>query len=229
MEPDRSIELVDNGGDFEALIEFYRAKIAEIGGDYVVLTQADCLRRLRAGLLAARLCRAAAHVLMPCDIDGRTPSGVDVLAAWVVAQGMGVSADSFYLDGEAAGEHIGRLSSYIADMHMLAATATEAFLIDPTISVGEPITCGAHFPEELLAAEDSAGAVYVIIADRDDLDAFAEHQYMIRNPLCIGAESAELLEAALRLYDGRPFYDGRDTVVAADLNRLTREYGLLVL
>jgi 5-methyltetrahydrofolate--homocysteine methyltransferase len=180
---------------------------------------------------------------MPVGGDGRTPSGLDVLAGLVVAQGMG--AESFGLEGdpEDVDEQLRRLAPSAAiplpqlaegehekiDFEVLAANATDAFLIDPTINVSPVVACGPNFAEDLITAEEYAGAVHIVIRDDVDLDVFAENQYMIRSPLCLGADSAQLLEAALSVYDGRAFYDGGDSVDFLELCRFRREYGLIVL
>ena len=39
----------------------------------------------------------------------------------------------------------------------------------------------------------------------------------------------ELLEEALRVYQGRAFYDGTGDIAREELDRLTRTYGLIVL
>ena len=64
------------------------------------------------------------------------------------------------------------------------------------------------------------------LASWADVDALADYQYMIRKPLCLICDDAELLEAGLRAYQGRALYEGNLTEDA--LAPLVEKYGLLV-
>ena len=46
------------------------------------------------------------------------------------------------------------------------------------------------------------------VLDTDDLEIFAREQYAVRDALCLWSDVPELLEGALRAYQGRAFYDG---------------------
>ena len=65
--------------------------------------------------------------------------------------------------------------------------------------------------------------------EEDDLDIFAEHQYAVRDALCLWADVPELMEKALRLYQGRAFYDGTGELDEDFLREMSRKYGLVVL
>ena len=67
------------------------------------------------------------------------------------------------------------------------------------------------------------------IQSQDDLDIFAQHQYAVREALCLCSDLPELLEGALRVYQGRAFYDGTGGLSREELERLTALYGLVVL
>ena len=63
--------------------------------------------------------------------------------------------------------------------------------------------------EDIIAAEDDpVGALKIAIRSQDDVDIFAQHQYAVREALCLCSDVPELLEGALRVYQGRAFYDG---------------------
>ena len=66
----------------------------------------------------------------------------------------------------------------------------------------------------------------VRIADWGDVDALADIQYMISKPLCLVCDDAELLESALRVYQGRALYEG--TLTEEQLAPLVDKYGLLI-
>ena len=110
------------------------------------------------------------------------------------------------------------------------ATGTAPCFVTRTIDVGEELECGPDLLEDIIAAEDDpVGAVKIAIQEQDDVEIFAEHQYAVRDALCLWSDVPELLEGALRVYQGRAFYDGTGQLEPEDLERLSRLYGLIVL
>ena len=108
-----------------------------------------------------------------------------------------------------------------------AATEKEVFWLDPTAEIGEVISCSEDLEEDLLDAMDEDTPVIALsIRGEEDLELFAESQYMIRKPLCLVCEDIGLLEQALRLYQGRALYCGALPEEALAL--LVRKYGLLL-
>ena len=77
------------------------------------------------------------------------------------------------------------------------------------------------------AALDSGETVLALrIASWDDVQALADYQYMLTKPVCFVCDDTQLLEAALRAYQGRALYDGdlpEDTLLP-----LCAKYGLLL-
>lgn len=51
-------------------------------------------------------------------------------------------------------------------------------------------------------------------------------QYLLTKPLCLVCDDAELLEAALRVYQGRALYEG--VLPESALLSLSDRYGLLI-
>lgn len=90
------------------------------------------------------------------------------------------------------------------------ASEREARFITPDVDVGETIPCTPNLLEEILEAEEERpqGALKISILREDDLDLFAENQYAVQDALCLWTDVPELLERALRLYQGRAFWDG---------------------
>lgn len=72
-------------------------------------------------------------------------------------------------------------------------------------------------------------ALKIAIYDEDDLYTFAENQYAVKDALCLWTDVPELLEQALRLYQGRAFWDGTGELEAAFLQEMARKYGLVLL
>lgn len=207
----------------------------------------------RAALLAAE---GPVWCTYRCDEEGRTPLDVDVLAALIVMEGMGCAA--FGLEGEdpeaLAGQYR-RLAPYatvplvwpgelprpalalelgsaLTDPDVIpCASGTEARFITPDVDVGEEIRCGPELVENILEAEEQRpqGALKISVLDEDDLWAFAEAQYAIRDALCLWSDVPELLERALRCYQGRAFWDGTGDLDPEFLERMARTYGFILL
>lgn len=76
------------------------------------------------------------------------------------------------------------------------------------------------------ALDENYPMVALRIAEWGDVDALADNQYMISKPLCIVCDDAELLEAALRTYQGRALYEGGLPEEA--LQPLCDKYGLMI-
>ena len=85
--------------------------------------------------------------------------------------------------------------------------------------------------EDILEAEEEApqGALKIAILEEDDLDIFAENQYAVKDALCLFSDVPELLEKALRLYQGRAFWDGTGDLDEAFLEEMRVRYGLVLL
>ena len=64
------------------------------------------------------------------------------------------------------------------------------------------------------------------IAAWEDIDALTDVQYLLSKPLCLVCDDAELLEAALRTYQGRALYEG--ALPESALLPLCDRYGLLI-
>ena len=237
---------------FEELVEAYRGCLtAERGPVHIncMMTMAEC----RAAMLAAgeRGC-GPLWVSWGCDEDGQSPARVHMLAALFVAEGMGAAAFGLNCPETLAKEHLAELAPYASvplfyvvdgkpvvwpyepwehDPDMLpCATGTAACFVTRTVDVGEELECSPDLLEDIIAAEDDpVGAVKISILEQDDVDMFAEEQYAIDNALCLWSDVPELLEAALRVYQGRAFYDGTGELEPEELARLSKKYGLIVL
>lgn len=241
---------------FEALIARYAAQVrANPGAQRYLLRDMSDMAQARAALLAVReTSKKPALVCFACDGEGRTAAGTDVLAALIVMEGMGAAAFGVSCaDGaDAAVSVLERLAPYAAmplfyerdggfvpyayaavphDPDVIpCASEKEARFITPDVDVGEPIECSPDLLEDILEAEDApVGAVKIAVLTQDDLDVLAENQYAVTDALCLSSDVPELLEAALRVYQGRAFYDGTGDLEPEELRDLTDKYGLVVL
>ena len=111
------------------------------------------------------------------------------------------------------------------------ASETEARFITPDVDVGEPIECTSDLMEDILEAEENCpqGALKIGIWEEDDLLLFAENQYVVKDALCIATDVPELLEGALRAFQGRAFWDGTEELEDDFLEEMRRQYGLILL
>ncbi len=111
------------------------------------------------------------------------------------------------------------------------ASEREARFITPDVDVGETIACGPNLLEDILEAEENApqGALKIAVLEEDDLDIFSENQYAVQDALCLFSDVPELLERALRLYQGRAFWDGTGDLEPEFLTEMSRKYGLILL
>ncbi len=111
------------------------------------------------------------------------------------------------------------------------ASETEARFITPDVDVGEGIECTSDLLEDILEAEEESpqGALKIEILEEDDLLLFAEHQYVIKDALCLSSDVPELLEGALRAFQGRAFWDGTEELEDTFLEEMRQRYGLILL
>lgn len=108
-----------------------------------------------------------------------------------------------------------------------AATEKLPFPLPVDVSWHTVIDLTGDAEETLTAALDSGETVLALrIASWDDVQALADYQYMLTKPVCFVCDDTQLLEAALRAYQGRALYGGalpEDTLLP-----LCAKYGLLL-
>ena len=238
--------------DFETLVAQYRDRLAP-GQGPVHLAGMTAMAECRAALIAAREADCfPVWVSWACDEDGLSPTRVHMLAALFVSEGLRAAAFGIDCPEGAAQERLAELARYARiplfrveegsivlfpyergaedpDVIPCANGASPCF-VTRTVDVGEEIECGPDLLEDIIAAEDDpVGAVKIVIHGVDDVDIFAQSQYAVREALCLWSDVPELLEGALRVYQGRAFYDGTGGLEQTELERLSRLYGLIIL
>ena len=238
--------------DFETLVAQYRARLVP-GQGPVHLAGMTAMAECRAALIAAREADCSpVWVSWTCDGEGLSPTRVHMLAALFVSEGLRAAAFGIDCPEEAAGERLTELARYARvplfrvkegevasfpyrrsaeDPDVIpCATGTSPCFLTRTVDVGEEIGCGPDLLEDIIAAEDNpVGAVKIAIHAEDDVEVFTQNQYAVREALCLYSDVPELLEKALRAYQGRAFYDGTGGLERSELERLSRLYGLIVL
>lgn len=92
---------------------------------------------------------------------------------------------------------------------------------------GTILTVTDELEDELSDALDTDDVLVAVRLDTwDEVELFADCQYMISKPLCIVCDDADILEAALRAYQGRPLYEG--TLPDSALAPLVSKYGVII-
>lgn len=92
---------------------------------------------------------------------------------------------------------------------------------------GKVLAVTPDFEDELSDALDTDDAMVAVRLDTwEDVELFADCQYMISKPLCIVCDDADVLEAALRAYQGRPLYEG--ALPDSALAPLVSKYGVII-
>lgn len=104
------------------------------------------------------------------------------------------------------------------------ATEKNVFLLDSAVSCDSVFACDEELEDNLYEPDDGE-VIGIEITGLMDVAAFADVQYAVRNPLCIVCDDAELLEKALRAYQGRALYDG--SLSDEELLPLVEKYGLI--
>lgn len=92
---------------------------------------------------------------------------------------------------------------------------------------GTILTVTDDFEDELSDALETDDVLVAVRLDTwEEVELFADCQYMISKPLCIVCDDADILEAALRAYQGRPLYEG--TLPDSALAPLVSKYGVII-
>ena len=205
---------------------------------------------LRAAVLAlGDLCgRTVIAELNVEDDEGHLPDGTDVRAAIGVLQRIGVTTvlisahdpESLTQALEIAAPYA-RLSALHGnqvacktlprdhDDFICAPDGKHAHFIAPTIDISDEIECGPHLDEDLIEAEDDSGAFKLLLETEEDVVTLEESRYMISRPLCLCAESADLLEQGLRVFPGLALYDGTWEQEDAVISYFETKYGMIRL
>lgn len=237
---------------FEELVGEYRVRLEKTDGA-VHINDMGVMAECRAAMLAAKESACGPiWVSWVCNEDGESPARVQMLAALFVAEGMGADAFGIKCNAECREEQLRVLAEYASlplfyvegesavcwpytpaehDPDAIpCATETAPCFVSRTVDVGEELECTPDLLEAIIAAEDDpVGAIKISVLEQDDIDIFAQEQYAITKALCLWSDVPELLDSALRVYQGRAFYDGTGELEPAVLERLSKLYGLIIL
>lgn len=111
----------------------------------------------------------------------------------------------------------------------IAATEHEVFFLGEDIEFSSPITCSTSLSDKLIALEDERiSAALVKVESVDDAVFLGKHGSVARLPIAVLADSATVLEAALRYFQGRLLVDSRSPVEREVLEPLASKYGAII-
>lgn len=113
---------------------------------------------------------------------------------------------------------------------ILVPDGRDAHFIAPTVDISEEIVCDHRLYESLLEAEDEEAAVFkLVLEDEEGIQDLEDDLYMLTRPVCLCAETPELLEKALRSFYGLAIYDGTWEQEPEILKYFEQKYGLICL
>lgn len=175
---------------------------------------------------------------MPVTVDGRTTYDCtpeefvrwvpDMLQAGTAIFGGCCGTDEDYIAALAKalkGAEFVRPAPKYPDL-LPAATEKDVCYLPVDAGHGAVVAGAEHMEDGLTEAmEDGFPMEAVAIDSWEDVDALADCQYMISKPLCLVCQQADLLEAALRVYQGRALYEGG--LSEEELKPLAEKYGVI--
>ena len=136
------------------------------------------------------------------------------------------------------GEHIAALANALdgagfvrpapehGDM-LPASTEKDPMYLPVDAKHGKVLSVMNELEDTLSDALDTDDAMIAIkLSGWDDVDIFADCQYMINKPLCLVCDDADVLDSALRVYQGRALYEG--ALDESALLPLCDKYGLII-
>ena len=180
---------------------------------------------------------AKANAGLPLKVDGKTAYSVSAeeFAACIPAlaeAGVNIfgsccgSDENFIAAIRSALAGVDMKSHSPANPELLpCATEKKVFLLDPSAAYELVFACDEELEDNICELDE--GELFAVKIDSiEDVAAFSDAQYAICNPLCIICDDAELLEKALRAYQGRPLYEG--ALSDEELLPLVEKYGLII-
>lgn len=136
-------------------------------------------------------------------------------------------------------EHIAALNAAVAAMppakergfpaEIALATEKDAFFFEKIdLQDRVDIACSEDLQDDLMdAEEDDAAFIRLTIDSNEDLEIFAECQYAVKKPLILSSPTAQLLEGALRLYQGVALCEA-GMLPDCEAKRLRETYGCVI-
>lgn len=182
-------------------------------------------------VLVEALDRLAPYVRM--SVGARLPAqwlrdGVTLAGAELFAPAPG--EDSAALAEALSGWDGWREAQRDHDDVLLVPDGRDAHFIAPTVDISDEIVCDHRLYESLLEAEDEEAAVLkLVLEDEEGIQDLEDDLYMLTRPVCLCAETPELLEKALRAFYGLAVYDGTWEQEPEILKYFEEKYGLICL
>lgn len=118
-----------------------------------------------------------------------------------------------------------------APFEIAVATEKDAYFFDE-IDADDciEIVCSEDLLDDLMDAEEEDETfIRICLNEDEDLEYFAENQYAIKKPLILSTCSSDLLEGALRLYQGVAIYQDDGSINPNLLMHYNKSYGLIVI
>lgn len=111
----------------------------------------------------------------------------------------------------------------------IAAVEREVFFLGDDLLFSEPLGCSSLLSDELIALEsEEVSAALVRVESIADAEVLSEEGAMAKLPIAIFADSATILEAALRYFQGRLIIDSSSPIEREVLEPLAAKYGAII-
>lgn len=119
------------------------------------------------------------------------------------------------------------LSDARAAVLAVRSVSEKPMLLPVDAKHGKVLDVTSEFEDTLAEELDTDDAMVAVkLSGWEDIDTFADCQYMINKPLCIVCDDADILESAMRVYQGRALYEG--ALSEEELLPLCDKYGLII-
>lgn len=110
-----------------------------------------------------------------------------------------------------------------------AATEKESFFLGEDICLSRPVFCSSSLEEDLIALENEPNnTALVYVETLNDARILADLGASSRLPIAVHCDSAPVLDAALRYFQGRLLIDSNCQLEEAELHPLSVKYGAVL-
>lgn len=110
-----------------------------------------------------------------------------------------------------------------------AATEQETFFLGDNIEFSKPLSCSGSLVDKLIDLDDErVSAALVRVESIDDAVLLGKDAPMSKLPIAVRADSATVLDAALRYFQGRLIVDSGSDIDPEVLEPLAAKYGAIV-
>lgn len=110
-----------------------------------------------------------------------------------------------------------------------AAIEREVFFLGDDMEFSRPLHCSSSLGDKLISLDDEqVSAALVFLESVDDAVLLSRNSFMTKLPIAVRADTAAVLEAALRYFQGRLIVDTSSPIETEILEPLAAKYGAIL-